>query len=159
MQTSAASVPILASFFGRWEIVVIVSVVLILFGFKRFPDFIRGLRQGIWEFRKASRGALWGLDRQAGDAGRSLGGIHGKLAAEALTTDNQTVEIYDPAALRDRKRAAGGAKKGGKTRLPLWRAATRCAVLPVLAGAAVMNRTLTFLVQRWLKRPKKQAGL
>jgi hypothetical protein len=35
------------------------------------------------------------------DAGESLGGIFGKPAAEALTPDNQTAELYDPAAFHD----------------------------------------------------------
>ncbi len=68
-----------------------------LFRSNRVLDFVRGLRRGICEFRKASKDVLGGFDQAGFDAGRSLGGIHGKAAFEALTTDNQTVELYDPA--------------------------------------------------------------
>jgi sec-independent protein translocase protein TatA len=90
----------LANIFGGWELVLILAVLLILIGAKKLPDMMRGLRNGISEFGKE-------LDRQAHDAGRSAGGIFGKPAAEALTPDNQTAELYDPAAFRrgSRKRS------------------------------------------------------
>jgi hypothetical protein len=43
-------------------------------------------------------------DRPAHDAGKSAGGIFGKPAAEALTPDNQTAELYDPAVFRRGRR-------------------------------------------------------
>src|SRR3954463_7403749 len=46
---------IIAGFFGGWEIVLILAVVLILFGAKRLPELARGLGQGIKEFKKSSR--------------------------------------------------------------------------------------------------------
>jgi hypothetical protein len=61
------------------------------------------------EFRKATRNLAEGLDDGARDAGESLGGIYGKPAAEALTPDNRTAELYDPAVLRDSE----GKKKPG----------------------------------------------
>ena len=45
----------LAGFFGGWEIVLILAVVLILFGAKKLPELAKGLGQGIKEFKKASR--------------------------------------------------------------------------------------------------------
>jgi len=102
--------------FGGWESVVVISIVMILFGLKRLGDFMSGLRLGIREFREAARGAPRGLDQPAGEAGQSLGGIHGKLAGEALTTDNQTVELYDPAAWRDREGADDAAKRAAQGR-------------------------------------------
>jgi hypothetical protein len=69
---------------------------MILFKSKPIRDFVRGLRRGICEFRKASKDVVGGFDQTGFDAGQSLGGIHGKTAFEALTTDNQTVELYDP---------------------------------------------------------------
>ena len=45
----------LAGFFGGWEIVLILAVVLILFGAKKLPELARGLGQGIKEFKKATR--------------------------------------------------------------------------------------------------------
>lgn len=156
MQAITANVPILVLPFGGGEIFVAVAFVLILFGCKRWPDFLRGLRQGIHEFRKASGSVLGGLDQQAGDAGKSLGGIHGKLAAEALTTDNHTVEIYDPDVLRDREKADGAAKKAARSRFSFSRAALKGALLFVLMGTAAIILFLPhFIVQRWRKWIRK----
>src|SRR5262245_51323719 len=44
----------LAGFFGGWEIVLILAVVLILFGAKKLPELAKGLGQGIKEFKKAT---------------------------------------------------------------------------------------------------------
>ena len=43
-----------AGFFGGWEIVLILAVVLILFGAKKLPELAKGLGQGIKEFKKAT---------------------------------------------------------------------------------------------------------
>ena len=86
---------IVAAVIGNWELIVITAVVLMLLGAKRIPDVIKGLGDGFSRFRKD-------LDSEARDAGESLGGIYGKPAAEALTPDNHTAEIYDPAAFQDR---------------------------------------------------------
>jgi sec-independent protein translocase protein TatA len=45
----------LAGFFGGWEIVLILAVVLLLFGAKKLPELAKGLGKGINEFKKASR--------------------------------------------------------------------------------------------------------
>jgi sec-independent protein translocase protein TatA len=45
----------LAGFFGGWEIVLILAVVLVLFGAKKLPELAKGLGQGIKEFKKATR--------------------------------------------------------------------------------------------------------
>lgn len=45
---------LLAGFFGGWEIVLILAVVLILFGAKKLPELAKGLGQGIKEFKKAT---------------------------------------------------------------------------------------------------------
>ena len=79
---------------GGGEIILILALVLILVGAKKLPDVAKGLRLGIFEFRKA-------VDDEATEAGRSLGGVYGKPAAEALTHDNQVAEFYDPAVLQD----------------------------------------------------------
>ena len=44
-----------AGFFGGWEIVLILAVVLILFGAKKLPELAKGLGSGIKEFKKATR--------------------------------------------------------------------------------------------------------
>jgi sec-independent protein translocase protein TatA len=46
---------IIAGFFGGWEIVLILAVVLILFGAKKLPELAKGLGQGIKEFKKATQ--------------------------------------------------------------------------------------------------------
>jgi sec-independent protein translocase protein TatA len=79
---------------GGDEIILILALVLILFGAKKLPDLAKGLGQGLFEFRKR-------VDDEATEAGRSLGGIYGKTAAEALTPDNQVAELYDPAVLEN----------------------------------------------------------
>jgi sec-independent protein translocase protein TatA len=44
-----------AGFFGGWEIVLILAVILILFGAKKLPELAKGLGSGIKEFKKATR--------------------------------------------------------------------------------------------------------
>jgi sec-independent protein translocase protein TatA len=46
---------LIAGFFGGWEIVLILAVVLILFGAKKLPELAKGLGSGIKEFKKATR--------------------------------------------------------------------------------------------------------
>lgn len=40
---------------GTTELVIIALIVLFLFGGKKIPEFIKGLSDGIKEFKKASR--------------------------------------------------------------------------------------------------------
>ena len=92
-------VPVIcAGFFSAWEIAFIVLVPLIVSSSRHLPGLGRGLRRGFREFGRATRTFRDELDDQGSDAGRSIGGIYGKPAREALTPDNQTAEIYDPAA-------------------------------------------------------------
>jgi sec-independent protein translocase protein TatA len=41
---------------GPTEIILIIAVVLLLFGGRKIPELMRGLGQGMKEFKKASRG-------------------------------------------------------------------------------------------------------
>ena len=41
-------------FFGMWETIAILAVLLLMFGAKRLPELAKGLGQGIKEFKKAS---------------------------------------------------------------------------------------------------------
>ncbi len=104
---------VIATIFGGWEIVLILAVVLILFGAIRLPDLARGLGQGLRQFRRETMKLPEELDEAASDAGKSLGGIYGKRAYEALTPDNQTAEIYDPPILRDREEPGWGVQNAG----------------------------------------------
>ena len=79
---------LIATFFGGWEVVLMLGVVMILFVAKRLPEIMSGLRSGLSEVHRE-------LGGQAHDAGKSAGGIFGKPAAEALTPDNHTAELYD----------------------------------------------------------------
>ena|SRR6266487_1546899 len=99
MHALAADPSMFALFFGGWETVLILAVILILFGAKNLPGNTRGLGEGVRQFRKSCGEVSKELDQEAHDAGESLGGIYGKPAAQALTPDNQTAELYDPAGL------------------------------------------------------------
>ena len=110
----AESVPVVASILGGWEIILILLLVLVLLGAKRLPKIERGLELALREFLKATRASVGDLDDKARDAGKSLGGIYGKPAAEALTPDNQTAELYDPAVLRKNQRPEKSAKNAGR---------------------------------------------
>lgn len=80
--------PMLA-FLGWPEIVGLLAIILTLYHAKHLPPFIRGLGKGMRHFDEASK-----------EVGESVAGIYGKEAAEALTPDNQTAELYDPAVFR-----------------------------------------------------------
>jgi len=45
----------LLGFIGPWQIVIIVILVLLLFGGKKIPELMRGLGQGMKEFKKATK--------------------------------------------------------------------------------------------------------
>ncbi|HAA00450.1 MAG: twin-arginine translocase TatA/TatE family subunit [Flavobacteriales bacterium] len=47
---------ILLGVIGPWQVILIVVVVLLLFGGKKIPELMRGLGQGIREFKDASKG-------------------------------------------------------------------------------------------------------
>src|SRR5258706_10457137 len=89
--------PMLADIFRGWEVVLILAAILILFGAKHLPKIGREWGDGLSKFRKE-------FDQQAHEAGEGLGGIYGKPAGEALTTDNQTAELYDPAVFHGEER-------------------------------------------------------
>ncbi|OFX88188.1 MAG: preprotein translocase subunit TatA [Bacteroidetes bacterium GWF2_33_16] len=45
---------VILGMFGAWEIIAIVAVLLVLFGGRKIPELMKGLGQGIKEFKKAS---------------------------------------------------------------------------------------------------------
>jgi len=89
--------PILSDIINGWELVLLVAVIVILLGAKHLRGLARGLGEGFSHFRKS-------VDREAHAAGESLGGIYGKPAAQALTPDNHTAELYDPAVFQREER-------------------------------------------------------
>ena len=46
---------LLVGMIGPWQIVLIVVIVLLLFGGRKIPELMKGLGQGINEFKKASK--------------------------------------------------------------------------------------------------------
>jgi len=42
--------------FGPWQVVVVLAIVLLLFGGRKIPELMKGLGQGIREFKNASKG-------------------------------------------------------------------------------------------------------
>jgi hypothetical protein len=83
MQTSPDAMTMLGVFnFGAGEIILVLALVLIFFWSDNLTRIAR------W---------LWGSsDDNARDAGRSVGGIYGKRAAQAITPDNRVAELYKP---------------------------------------------------------------
>lgn len=91
--------------FPSGELVLILAMVLMLVGARRISDLRRGLRRGLFEFRKRVVDAI---DGEASDAGRSAGGIFGKAAFQAMTPDNQVAELYNPGREEpERKKSKG----------------------------------------------------
>ena len=42
--------------FGPWQVIIVLAIVLLLFGGKKIPELMKGLGQGIKEFKDASKG-------------------------------------------------------------------------------------------------------
>jgi sec-independent protein translocase protein TatA len=47
---------ILLGVIGPWQIILVILVILILFGGKKIPELMKGIGQGIREFKEASKG-------------------------------------------------------------------------------------------------------
>src|SRR3954447_5876995 len=93
---------------GGGEILLILALILILSGARYLPLLAQGLGKGIHrDLLKALANLIKGVDQGANDAGRSLGGVYGKPAAQALTPDNQIAELSDPAAFRKERSTFG----------------------------------------------------
>jgi hypothetical protein len=82
MQTSPETLAMLGVFtLGGGEIILVLAIVLIFF-----------ISRWLWDRS----------DNNARDAGRTVGGIYGKRAAQAITPDNKVAELYNPAVFRKR---------------------------------------------------------
>jgi sec-independent protein translocase protein TatA len=53
---AALPLSILLGVIGPWQVVLIVAVLLLMFGGKKIPELMRGLGQGMKEFKDASKG-------------------------------------------------------------------------------------------------------
>jgi sec-independent protein translocase protein TatA len=109
---------IFGSFLGGGEVVLILALIFILLGAKRLPEIAKGLGEGIRHLRKE-------IDNQAHDAGESLGGIYGRPAAQALTPENQTAELYDPAVFHDERTRSGRGSRYFRKLVRFWRLVCR----------------------------------
>lgn len=47
---------VILGMFGPTEIIIIVLIVVLLFGGRKIPELMKGIGQGMKEFKKASRG-------------------------------------------------------------------------------------------------------
>ena len=47
---------ILLGFVGPWQIVIILVVIVLLFGGRKIPELMKGIGQGMKEFKKATKG-------------------------------------------------------------------------------------------------------
>jgi sec-independent protein translocase protein TatA len=46
---------VILGMFGPWEIVIIVLVIVLIFGGRKIPELMRGLGQGMKEFKNATK--------------------------------------------------------------------------------------------------------
>jgi len=81
-----------ASWFGGWEIVLILAVVLILFGAKKLPELAKGLGTGIKEFKKATRE----VTEEVQNAAEETSPPPNKSAAKDQSQPTQTVSQSSP---------------------------------------------------------------
>mgnify|MGYP003393756079 CR=1 FL=1 len=70
------------------ELVLLAVVALVLLAANKIPTFMKGVGQGIKEFKKAS-------EQVDHDLGKSVGGAFSVPVGEAITPDNQTAEFVD----------------------------------------------------------------
>ena len=114
---------------GEWELVFVMAALLWLFQHRNLDELARGLRRGLFEFRKSTRRIANAFDKEASEAGRSVGGIYGKPAAQALRPDNHVAELYDPAAFqRDKELQKPSERAQGRVHL------LRCRIRRFLRG-------------------------
>jgi len=81
-----------AGWFGGWEIVLILAVVLILFGAKKLPELAKGLGTGIKEFKKATREVTDEVQKAADDTSAPPT----KPAVKDASPPSQTVSQSSP---------------------------------------------------------------
>jgi sec-independent protein translocase protein TatA len=59
---------ILLGFIGPWQIVLVVCVVLLLFGGRKIPELMKGLGQGMKEFKDATKDAKNAEDKEESES-------------------------------------------------------------------------------------------
>lgn len=106
---------------GGGEIILLLALILILLGARKLPELSKGMALGLFKFRKAVDDVRKAVDDESTEAGRSLGGIYGKAATEALTHDNQVAELYDPAVFEKNSQPGRRRNRLIKAFSRLWR--------------------------------------
>jgi len=79
----------LASFFGGWQVILIVVIILILFGAKKIPELAKGLGQGIKEFKKATKEVTDEINNAGTETTASKTPPAHTTAQSATTPDNK----------------------------------------------------------------------
>jgi sec-independent protein translocase protein TatA len=79
-----------AGWFGGWEIILILAVVLILFGAKKLPELAKGLGTGIKEFKKATREVTDEVQKAADDTSAPPNKSTTKDASQPAQTISQS---------------------------------------------------------------------
>lgn len=64
MNTLFATPGILLGYFGPWEIVILLLLIVLLFG-KRLPEVMKSMGQGLKEFKKASNEEFGDKDKKS----------------------------------------------------------------------------------------------
>jgi hypothetical protein len=106
MSPTFTDFPVTLALLNGLEVVTLLAVILILFGYRYFGDLRRGLGQG-FRFRNQ-------IDRMGEEAGRSVGYNYAKPIRGAITHNNEIVEFLDRREL-------------GRVNFRLWKRAKRWA--------------------------------
>ena len=95
---ASVDLPMILGFLNGVEATGLLAVILILFGLRGDgrDGFIFAVREFIFAVRE--------LLNTGEDVGRSIGGITGSLAFEAITPKNEVAEIYDPGPIDNKHR-------------------------------------------------------
>ena len=58
---------IILGFVGPWQLVIIIVAILFLFGGRKIPELMKGLGEGVKEFKKATKGDSEAQKDEQGD--------------------------------------------------------------------------------------------
>jgi Sec-independent protein translocase protein TatA len=110
---------------GGGEVILILAVILLLLRSRQLPRLAKGLGRGILEFHDATKQVTLEISKgcaasDAYEAGRSLGGIYGKPAAQAITAENHVAELYDPAVFGPKRRPGKRLERIARLSRAVW---------------------------------------
>lgn len=67
---------IIAGMIGPWQIVLIVIVLILLFGGRKIPELMKGLGQGLTEFKKATKSGSKNEESEEDESNKIKGEIN-----------------------------------------------------------------------------------